>query len=102
MYCTIIYCYWFVDYNQKPDFSSFFQGSESMPVPWCTDFLTHIGQITPHAWSASTLEAMPTFMAEWYRAHPINDAYRDIRARVDDDYKKLTSNFSFYLRLWFL
>ncbi|CAF0830899.1 unnamed protein product [Rotaria sordida] len=69
-------------------------GSESMPVPWCTDFLTHIMQITPHGWSASTLETMPTFMAEWYRAHPINDIYRDIRARVDDDYKKLTNSAS--------
>ena len=34
---------------------------------------------------------MPAFMSEWYRAHPINDLYRDIRARVDEDYKKLTS-----------
>jgi hypothetical protein len=39
---------------------------------------------------------MPTFMADWYRAHPINDAYRDIRARVDDDYKKLTSKIFFF------
>lgn len=66
-------------------------GSESMPAAWCTEFLTHIMQITPHSWSASTLETMPAFMADWYRAHPANDAYRDIRARVDDDYKKLTS-----------
>jgi hypothetical protein len=43
------------------------------------------------------LETMPTFMADWYRAHPINDAYRDIRARVDDDYKKLTSKMFFFL-----
>lgn len=69
----------------------FLLGSESMPVQWCTEFLAHIMQVTPHAWSASTLEAMPGFMAEWYRAHQINDAYRDIRARVDEDYKKLTS-----------
>lgn len=75
-------------------FFSFQKGSESMPVPWCTDFLTHIMQITPHAWSASTLDAMPTFMAEWYRGHQINDAYRDIRARVDEDYKKLTNSAS--------
>lgn len=68
-----------------------FKGSESMPVPWCTDFLNYIMQLTQHAWSASTLETMPTFMAEWYRAHAINDIYRDIRARVDDDYKKLAS-----------
>lgn len=69
-----------------------------MPVPWCTDFLGHIMQITPHGWSASTLETMPKFMAEWYRPHTINDAYRDIRARVDEDYKKLTSknNICFY------
>ncbi|CAF0910266.1 unnamed protein product [Adineta steineri] len=69
-------------------------GSESMPAPWCTDFLTHVMQLTPHGWSASTLDAMPTFMAEWYRAHQINDAYRDIRARVDEDYKKLTNSAS--------
>jgi hypothetical protein len=75
----------------------FFQGSESITVPWCTDFLAYIMQITPHAWSASTLEAMPTFMAEWYRAHQIGDAYRDIRARVDDDYKKLTSKILFFI-----
>lgn len=62
-----------------------------MPVPWCTDFLNHIMQITPHGWSGSTLESMPAFMTDWYRTHQINDAYRDIRARVDDDYKKLTS-----------
>jgi len=53
-------------------------------------------QLTPHGWSASTLDSMPTFMAEWYRAHQINDAYRDIRARVDDDYKKLTSKILFF------
>jgi hypothetical protein len=53
-------------------------------------------QLTPHGWSASTLDSMPTFMAEWYRAHQINDAYRDIRARVDDDYKKLTSKIVFF------
>ncbi|CAF2103720.1 unnamed protein product [Rotaria magnacalcarata] len=69
-------------------------GSESMPVPWCTEFLSYIMQLTQHAWSASTLETMPTFMADWYRAHPINDVYRDIRARVDDDYKKLTNSAS--------
>jgi hypothetical protein len=76
-----------------------FKGSESMPVPWCTDFLAHIHQITPHGWSASTLDAMPTFMAEWYRAHTVNDIYRDIRARVDDDYKKLTSGFDIFVCL---
>ena len=37
---------------------------------------------------------MPAFMSEWYRAHPISDLYRDIRARVDEDYKKLTSALS--------
>lgn len=73
----------------------FLLGSESIPVTWCTDFLTNIMQITPHGWSASTLETMPTFMADWYRAHQTSDAYRDIRARVDDDYKKLTSEISF-------
>ncbi len=93
MYSSIIYYYWFVVNNQKNRIFIFFKGSESMPVPWCTDFLTHINGITPHGWSASTLEAMPTFMAEWYRAHQVNDAYRDIRTRVDDDYKKLTSRF---------
>ena len=62
-----------------------------MPVSWCTEFLNTIMQITQHTWSASTLESMPAFMSEWYRAHPINDLYRDIRARVDEDYKKLTS-----------
>jgi hypothetical protein len=80
-----------INKKNKIELYFFFQGSESMPVPWCTDFLAHILQITPHGWSASTLDSMPTFMAEWYRAHQINDAYRDIRARVDDDYKKLTS-----------
>jgi hypothetical protein len=72
-----------------------------MPISWCTDFLSQIQKITPHAWSASTLESMPTFMAEWYRANPISDAYRDIRARVDDDYKKLTSKI-FFSRFYFI
>ena len=67
------------------------KGSESVPVPWCTDFLSHIMQATPHAWSTLTLESMPPFMNEWYRAHSTTDIYRDIRTRVDDDYKKLTS-----------
>ena len=63
-----------------------------MPVSWCTEFLSTIMQVTQHSWSASTLDAMPTFMSEWYRAHPVGDSYRDIRTRVDEDYKKLTSN----------
>jgi mediator of RNA polymerase II transcription subunit 23 len=91
-----------VNLEIKRIFPSSFSGSESMPVPWCTEFLSNILQITPHAWSASTLEAMPTFMSEWYRAHTINDAYRDIRARVDEDFKKLTSKFFHFPNLVFL
>lgn len=62
-----------------------------MPIPWCTEFLNTIMQITPHSWSASTLDAMPSCISDWYRTHPTADTYREIRTRVDEDYKKLTS-----------
>jgi hypothetical protein len=73
-------------------------GSESNPQSWCGEFLNTVMQNTQHSWSSWTLDAMPSFMAEWYRKQSIPDAYRDVRTRVDEDYKKLTSTLLNFVR----
>lgn len=102
MHCSLFYCHRFGDDLLSLSLNTGFSlGSESMPVSWCTEFLSTIMQVTQHSWSASTFDAMPAFMSEWYRAHQVGDAYRDIRTRVDEDYKKLTSNASQLLLVGF-
>ena len=66
--------------------------SETLSADWCKELLSNISQITPIAWSSSTLQCFPPVIRDFYaKVPPLKDHKAPLKQKVEEEYRKWIS-----------